>query len=66
LDKAGDMWYISLENNPDPLKKDYGTIKDLPTTGRILLNKEQSDELYQNPMIMAQFMKAMNNRLYAF
>ncbi|MEI7558682.1 MAG: hypothetical protein WCJ45_08065 [bacterium] len=48
-------------------KHEYGTIKRLPSTGRMMLTKEQAQkELYQNPFIMGKLMKAMNQRLYSF
>lgn len=75
LDKSGEVGYISLANNKNPIaksitrmfKNEYGTIKRLPSTGRIMLTKEHAQkELYQNPFIMGKLMKAMNQRLYSF
>lgn len=69
IDQSGEIWFISLANNKNPIswiKKDYGVIKKLPSTGRIMLTKKEAqNEFYQNPLIMWKLMKTMNTRLYS-
>ena len=75
IDKSGEVGYISLANNKNPInksistffKKDYGIIKKMPSIGRVMLTKKEAqDEFYQNPFIMGKIMKTMNMRLYSF
>jgi hypothetical protein len=71
IDSAGEVNFIDLQNtrNTDPLKKgkNYGILKTIPSTGRLLLNKkQQKEEFYQNPLLMWQLMKIMNKKLRSF
>jgi hypothetical protein len=73
INTTGEVCYIPLANNKNPIKrwftslwmkKDYGEVKK--STPSSVASARETEEFYQNPLLMGKLMKAMNLGLYKF